>query len=159
MDFSNLEGMPDEVRRRLMDMVPQMEIAPSALVGVIAVAQVAEGNGVSVELLSIEVREAGALIHWRDRFDKGGGPLMPRVSMTDDRSTAYRVLLADGGGDEHSWAGSLAVVPSPTASSKLVIEFESFGADERMRMPGYIPQEPMFGPWRFAIDASDIRKR
>lgn len=147
------------MRARLLDIVPEMSIAPSPLVGVIAVAQVAEANGTSVELLAIEVREAGALIHWRARFDQGVGFLMPRVSMTDERSTAYRVFPAEGGGDEHSWAGSVAILPSPPTLATLTIVFESFGADERIRMPGYLPQEPILGPWRFTIETSEIRNR
>jgi hypothetical protein len=155
----DFEGMPEEVRRRLMDMVPQMEIAPSPLVGVIAIAQVAERHGITVELLSIEVREAGALLHWRARFDHGVGYLAPHVSMTDERSTAYRVLPAEGGGDDHSWAGSLAVLPGPPPLATLAIVFENFGADERMRMPGYVPQEPIAGPWEFSVETRDIRRR
>jgi hypothetical protein len=60
MDFQ-LEGVPPEELARLLEMVPQVAIPPSQLVGVVAVAQVAEASGVAVEMLAIEVREAGAL--------------------------------------------------------------------------------------------------
>ena len=150
--------MPEEVRRRFMEMVPQAEIAPSPLVGVIAIAQVEERNGITVELLSMEVREAGALLHWRARFEQGIGFLMPHVSMTDERSTAYRLLLGEGGGGDHSWAGSLAVLPGPPSLATLAIVFESFGADDRIRMPGYIAQEPILGPWEFTVATRDIRQ-
>jgi hypothetical protein len=158
LDF-DLEGMPEEARNKLFAMMPELLIAPSPLHGVVAVAQVAETGGITVELLSIEVREAGALLHWRARSDQPIGFLMPQVSASDQHSTPYRVLPADGGGDERSWAGSLALLPTPPSLAMLSVVFESFGADERMRMPGYVPREPIVGPWQFSVDTSDIAER
>jgi hypothetical protein len=34
------------------------------------------------------------------------------VAVTDDRSTDYRVSTANGGGDDRTWAGEIAIVPS-----------------------------------------------
>ena len=102
MDFRP-EGIPPEEFARLLEIVPQLAIPPSRLVGVVAVAQIAEVAGVTVELLAIEVREGGALITWRARADRAVGLLIPRVSVTDDQGTKYRALGESGGGDERSW--------------------------------------------------------
>jgi len=150
--------MPPEAVAKLLETMPELSVAPSALVGVVAVAQVAEAGGVTVELLSVEVREAGALVHWRARSERAIAMLVPQISISDDKSTAYRAHPAEGSGDERSWTGSLAVLPTLPLGTMLTIVFESFGADERIQMPGYIAAEPIAGPWRFAIDTSDIRK-
>jgi hypothetical protein len=146
MNF-DMEGMPPEAHKRLLEEMPEVGIAPSKLVGVIAVSKVVDAAGVTVEVLSVEVREAGALVHWRCRADRSIGLLMPKVSITDDRATTYRVGTAGGGGDERLWAGEIAVIPAPPSDAMLSIVIESFGADLRMRMPGWVPGEPVTGPW------------
>jgi hypothetical protein len=154
-----MEGLPPEDLERLLREMPELAIAPSPLVGVVAVSGVIEIAGLSVEVLSLEVRQAGALIHWRSRADRSIGFLAPQVSITDDRGTKYRALEANGGGDERSWSGQIAIVPAPPDDAMLSVLIDAFGADPRMRMPGWIPGEPGPGPWRFAIDTRDIRRR
>ena len=154
-----MEGIPPEDLERLLREMPELAIAPSSLVGVVAVSRVVELAGLSVEILSLEVRQAGALIHWRCRADQSIGFLAPQVSITDDRATRYRTLEAGGGGDDRSWSGQIAVVPAPPDDAMLSIVIEAFGADPRMRMPGWVPGEPVPGPWRFAIDTRDITRR
>jgi hypothetical protein len=158
MDFK-LEGVPPEEMARLLEMVPQLAIPPSRLVGVVAVAQVSEAAGVTVEVLAIEVREAGALITWRARADRSVGILIPRVSITDDQNTDYRTFGDSGGGDGRSWSGEIALIPSPPRGVTLQIEIESLGANERMGMPGWMPNEPVSGPWRFKVPTRDLRER
>jgi hypothetical protein len=158
MDYQP-EGMPQEDLARLLEVVPQLGISPSRLVGVVAVAQVAEASGVTMEMIAIEVREAGALITWRARADRSIGILVPRVSITDDQKTEYRAFGDSGGGDERSWSGEIALMPPPPPGVTLTIEIESLGANERMRMPGWTPNDPVSGPWRFTVPTRDIQRR
>lgn len=158
MEFQ-MDGLPSEAIQRLLDEMPSLAIAPSALVGVIPVAKVVDASGISVEVLSVEVREAGALIHWRCRADRAIGLLMPSATVTDDRSTNYRVSTANGGGDDRSWAGEIAITPAPPSTCLLSIAFSSFGADPQMKMPGWIAGPPVDGPWTFDVATSDIRAR
>jgi hypothetical protein len=116
---------------------------------------VVEAEGIQVEMLSVEVREAGALIHWRCRADRPVGLLVPRVSVSDDRGTGYRVSSASGGGDSQSWAGEIALTPAPPADASLSVTFESFGTDPGMAIPGWTPPQPVEGTWRFSVSTSD----
>jgi hypothetical protein len=154
-----MEGIPPEELERLLKEMPELAIAPSPLVGVVAVAGVVEIAGLSVEVLSLELRQAGALIHWRCRADRSIGYLVPRASITDQNGTKYRTSEANGGGDERSWSGEIALVPAPPEDAMLSLVIEAFGADTRMRMPGWVRGEPVAGPWTFAIDTRDIRRR
>ena len=158
MDFRP-EGIPPEDLARLLEMVPQLAIPPSRLVGVVAVSQVAEVAGVTVELLAIEVREGGALITWRARADRAVGLLIPRVSITDDQGTEYRAFGESGGGDERCWSGEIAVIPPPPPGVTLTVDIASLGANEQMRMPGWMPMEPVSGPWTFTVPTRDIARR
>lgn len=153
------DGMSPEDLKRLLEAVPQLAIAPSGLVGVIAVAQVAEAAGVTIELLAIEVREAGALVTWRARADRAVGIMIPQVSISDDQGTAYRAFGGSGGGDEHTWSGEIALLPFPPAGVTLDIVIERLGGDEHMRMPGWTPNAPIPGPWRFTVPTHGIKRR
>jgi hypothetical protein len=154
-----MEGIPPEALKRLLEQMPELAIGPSRLVGVVAVGRVVETNGVTVEILSVEIREAGALVHWRSRADRTIGLLVPTVSISDDRGTEYRASTAHGGGDERSWVGDIAITPPPERGAVLSIGIETFGVDPRMRMPGWVPGEPVDGPWLFTVDTGDIRPR
>jgi hypothetical protein len=154
-----MEGIPPDALRRLLEEMPELAIAPSGLRGVVAVGAVSEVAGIAVEMLSLEVRELGALLHWRCRADRASGFLMPDVSVADDRATQYRLSHAHGGGDERHWAGEIAITPPPPAGAMLSITIKSFGVDPRMRMPGWVPGEPVEGPWDFRIDTSNLRPR
>lgn len=158
MDF-HMQGMPPEAIQRLLEEMPNLAIEASGLVGVVAIAQVVEAEGVQVEVLSVEVREAGALIHWRCRAGRPVGFLVPRVAVSDDRGTAYRVASASGGGDAQSWAGEIALTPAPPADVSLSVTFESFGADPGMAMPGWTPPHPVEGTWQFSLSTRVIRRR
>lgn len=118
MEFQ-MDGFPPDALRRLLEEMPGLAIAPSGLVGVVAVSKVVEDAGVSVEVLSVEVREAGALVHWRSRANRSIGFILAAVSITDDRGTVYQTSTATGGGNERSWTGELAVVPAPPDDATL----------------------------------------
>src|SRR6185437_7426539 len=131
MDFM-FEGTPAEELAKLLEMMPELKIAPSPLVGVVSVAQVQGVNGVTIEVLSLEVREAGAFAFWRALADRNIGFLQPRVSITDDRGTQYHVVAGNGGGNERSWAGEIAMTPAPPTGATVTIVVDGFGPDERI---------------------------
>ncbi len=126
---------------------PSQQVILSPLREVIGVGQVVEASGVSVELLVIEIREAGALLYLRARPVDGVRFLTAAVSVSDQSGTAYRTLDAGSHGSALHWAGQSVVMPAPPPGSRLHIEILSFG------WPRDYPEErrgaTVVGPWRF----------
>lgn len=145
------EGMPPEEWAKLLDAMPAIGIPASPLVRVIAVGQSVEANDVVVDLLAVEVREVGAVLHWRALAGHDAPMLMAEVSISDDKGTSYKVLPAEGGGGAREWQGQTSMVPSPPPDATLNIVLESFGPPGFSPMPGYIPMDPVRGPWRFVV--------
>jgi hypothetical protein len=128
---------------------PSQEVILSPLREIIGVGQVAAAGGVSVELLMIEIREAGALIDLRARPVAGVAFMTASVSVSDQLGTAFRALDAGSEGSAYHWAGQSVVMPAPPPGSRLRVEILSFG------WPRDDPEErrgaSVLGPWRFDI--------
>lgn len=151
MDFVP-DSVPPEQWARILEDMPWLDIPSTPLVGVVGVGTTAEAQGVTVELLAIEIREGGAVVHWRARASREVGLLMPDVTVADDRSTNYRVAPAQGGGGGRDWSGETMFLPAPPTDATLTIEVSSFGPPFGMPpMPGYTPLPPVAGPWRFEV--------
>lgn len=154
MDF-HLDGIPPEHLARLLEAMPGLSIPSSPLVRVIPVAQTVEAHGVTVDLIAIEVRAAGAVVYWRARASRDVPMVMAEVSVSDDQGTAYHVMPAQSGGGEREWQGESLVVPPPPVDARLTIVLESFGPPGGLPpMAGYIAMEPVRGPWEFEVPAS-----
>jgi hypothetical protein len=126
---------------------PSQEVTLSPLRQVIGLGLVAEASGVSVELLSIEVRDAGALIYLRARPVDEVIFMTAAVSVTDDAATPYRTFDAGSEGSPVHCAGQCVVMPAPARCSRLWIDVLNFGwprdYSEERRGAGVI------GPWSF----------
>jgi hypothetical protein len=127
-------------------------IPASPLVQVVGVGRTADAAGITVELLAIEVREEGAIVHWRARSASYPMLLSADVSISDNTGTAYRVISGGGGGGGGAWEGTTFVQPSPPPGARLRITLLSFGPDDdRPLLPG-LPTERVFGPWAFDVE-------
>jgi hypothetical protein len=151
------DSVPPEQWARILEDMPWLEIPSSPLLAVAGVGQTTEAEGVTVELLAIEIRQGGAVIHWRARAAREVALLMPDVTVADDRSTSYRVAPAQGGGAGCNWYGETMFLPEPPTDATLIIEVLSFGPSVGMPpMPGYAPLPPVTGPWGFQVSLSSI---
>jgi hypothetical protein len=155
MDFLP-DSIPPEAWQRLLEDMPWLAIPTGPLVKVLAVGQTTEVKGVRVELLAVEVRETGAVLHWRARAGQDLALVMPDVAIRDDKSTDYRVAPSEGGGGGRDWHGQTMFMPSPPPSSTVLVEVRSFGPPPGMPpMPGYAALPAIEGPWGFQIAVPD----
>jgi hypothetical protein len=148
------ESIPPEHWAKLLDEMPGLAIPSSPLIRVVAIGQSVETQGVTVDLIAMEVRQAGAVLYWRALASRDVPMLMADVSLSDDQGTSYRVMPAGSGSGGHEWQGQTYVVPAPPTNANLAIVLDSFGPHGQMPMPGYIAMDPVRGPWRFEVPAS-----
>jgi hypothetical protein len=107
-----------------------------------------EADGLDIQLLAIELHEAGASLGFDVHARPGGLPPLPMVavSVTDDLGTAYRALGQGQGGGPGRQRYEVAIIPAvPDAARHLSVRIDGFidpfqGA---RRMPT--------GPWAFEV--------
>jgi len=128
---------------------PSQEVILSPLRYVVGVGRVVDVAGVSVELLAVEVREAGALLYLRATPVRELMLFSAAVAVTDDRGTAYRALDAGHEGSAVHWSGQSVVIPAPPPGARLSVEVESFGPPRDHPME--FRSETVTGPWRFDL--------
>jgi hypothetical protein len=123
----------------------------SPLVREVAIGHQVEADGVRVELIALEVREAGAVLYWRAFATKDRILGLAVIEVRDDLGGEYRVFLGGGGGGERAWSGESNVVPAPTAGASIlrvkVTGFEGFPPS----FPGTAQVVTNEGPWVFEI--------
>jgi hypothetical protein len=141
---------PSEETRRNWDDLRAIPASP--LLSVIGVGRSADASGITVELLAIELRALGAVLHWRARSAREGVLLSAAVSVADQLDTSYRVIPGGGGGNATAWEGQTFVLPPPPAGARLSITLSSFGPYEDRPMPDFLPTDSVPGPWRFEVD-------
>jgi hypothetical protein len=127
-------------------------IPASHLDRVIGVGQAVDASAITIELLAIEVRAIGFVLHWRGMSHRDGILLEPAVSILDDVGTRYRIIGGGGGGSAQAWEGQTFVLPSPPAGARLAITLESFGPFSDRPVPKGVPTDSIPGPWPFVVD-------
>jgi hypothetical protein len=107
-----------------------------------------EANGLAVQLVAIEVHEAGARLAFDVRALPGAlqPPSSPQVSVTDSIGTQYRASGQGQGGGLSQTRYEIVVVPALVlASGPLTIRIDRF-ID---LFPG--ARRPAVGPWLFTV--------
>ena len=127
-------------------------IPRSPLVRVVGVGRTATAADLTVDLLALEVREAGVVIYWRARSTREVILLSADVSIADDRATAYHVIPGGGSGNPEAWEGQSFFLPVPPAGVRLAITLTSFGPSPDRPLPANVPTDRIFGPWQFEVD-------
>lgn len=149
-------AMSHEDAAEILDIaMSNFEVGLSPLDRVIGIGQGTDSSGVLVELIALEIREAGAILLWRTQTaeDRLLGP--PGMTVTDDAATTYKVLPASWSGGGRESRGETILTPRPPdGAHTLRIEFGSFGNVDWMARPMPSPpptREEVRGSWAFKV--------
>jgi hypothetical protein len=98
----------------------RVDIESGALERVIAIGRVEVHPGVSLELIALEVRAAGSLLHWKADFDGQPVRLGPELRARDDLGTVYQARPLSWSRSGRVARGQIAIVPSPPADAAVL---------------------------------------
>lgn len=129
------------------------KVEASPLDRVVAIGKVASASGMLIEVIALEIREAGAILYWNATSDDeriAGGP---DVVVTDDAGTSYATRRSRSSGTLRRMSGQVIIIPSPPPSAKTMrIDIPSFGGGPRpptLRLS--VQTNPILGPWTVAF--------
>ena len=153
IDSADVSMSEADAARMLDTAMVNFEIGMSRLHRVVAIGQALEASGVLVEMIALEVREAGAVLLWRTQTSEDRLLGQADIAVSDDAGTAYQVMPANWSGNGRESRGETRLVPRPPDKARvLIIEVQSFGRIDRMpvwlRSPDW---EDVGGPWRFDV--------
>jgi hypothetical protein len=130
-------------------------IATSPLVGIVPVARAVSVEGVVVEMLALEVREAGvrALFRFASADEQRAPVGLPVAAASDREGTVYEVAALPGARVGSRGDAALLVVPRPPADlSSLTISVTRFVVPPGPPPPApQLPIEALEGPWEFEV--------
>jgi hypothetical protein len=132
---------------------PLFQAILSPLDRVIAVGQSRESAGIVVELIAIEVRQAGAIASWRAAPVNHVMLFDADVQVSDDTGHEYRSDAADHAGSTLYWSGISVFSPPPAVGTSLTIQILSFGPPIDHEVPRGVSRQHIRGPWRFTVVA------
>jgi hypothetical protein len=113
---------------------------------VVGIGQVARDAGVLVELIALEIREAGCVLYWRAHPDQERPLGEPQFVVSDDSETQYSAHPAGWIGGLREMKGEALVVPGPPeGATTMRVELTGFAA---RRFPP-MSSEDVRGAWRF----------
>jgi hypothetical protein len=120
-----------------------------AVQSIIPVLATSEAAGLALQLLDVELREAGLVLNLDLRVAPGvlTPPSMARVSISDNVGTAYRASAQSVGGWPSRFRVLVNAIPAPPAGVRtLTIRFEEFVDPPFPHM-----SRPITGPWTFSV--------
>jgi hypothetical protein len=136
----------DEATRVLEVSRWYVDIGASPLRRVVGIGQVARDAGVSVELIALEIREAGCVLYWKAHPDRERPLGEPQFVVSDDARTEYGVRPAGWTGNGREMKGEALVVPGPPEEATTMrVELTGFAARHFPPMGS----EDVRGAWRF----------
>ena len=136
----------DEANRALELSRWYVAIGASPLRRVVGIGQVAADAGVSVELIALEIREAGCVLYWKAHTDAERPLGDPQFVVSDDAKTQYSAHPAGWTGSGREMKGEALVVPGPPdEATTMRVELTGFAA---RRFPP-LGSEDVPGAWRF----------
>jgi hypothetical protein len=130
---------------------PTVQVILSPLNRVIGVGKVVEVRGIPVELLAIEIRAAGAIVHWRARTVDDQMLWGAAVALSDDRGTTYQLADVASEADSVRWTGQSFHIPAPPIGARLHLELVAFGPQSDHEVPGGASKQQIVGPWSFDV--------
>jgi len=137
----------DEANRALEISRWYVDIGASPLRRVIGIGQVARDAGVSVELIALEIREAGCVLYWKAYPDPERQLGEPQFSVSDDARTDYGVRPAGWTGNGREMKGEILLVPAPpNEATTMRIDLSGFAA---RRLTPSMGSEDVRGTWHF----------
>jgi hypothetical protein len=100
------------------------DIEDGALDRVIGIGRVEAHGGVSLELIALEIRAAGSLLHWKAGFDGQPFRVDPELHAQDDLGTVYETRPLSWSRSGRVARGHISIVPPPPpAAAVLALEF------------------------------------
>jgi hypothetical protein len=149
MEWSSESGRPTAELMAEMQALGEISgVDIGRIRSVLPVLASAEAGGLDVQLVTVEVHEAGIAMTADVRTRPGALPpaSMARVSVTDDAGTAYRAAAQGQGGSPGQMRYAVTAIPMPPpAATRLNMKIERF-LDP---FPG--GRQPAVGPWTFSI--------
>jgi hypothetical protein len=148
-------SMSGEDTARILDMsMTNFEVGMSVLERVIGIGQANEAGGIRVEMIALEIREAGGVLHWRTQTSEDRMLGDADIAFSDDAGTTYQVMPKGWSGSGHESSGETLVVPKPPEEARtLTIEVRSFGRMGWMAPPPSMsrPMDVTRGSLRFEV--------
>jgi hypothetical protein len=100
-----------------------------------------------VELIALEIREAGCVLYWRANPDQERPLGEPQYVVSDDAETQYSAHPAGWSGSGREMKGEALVVPGPPEDATMMrVELTGFVAQ---RFPHRGGSDDVRGAWRF----------
>lgn len=149
MEWSSESGRPTaELMAEMRELGEISSVDTGPIRSVLPVLASAEAGGLDVELVTVEVHEAGLSLTLDVASRPGTLPpaSMARVSVSDDAGTGYRASAQGQGGFPGRMRYAVTAIPTPPpAATRLEITIERF-LDP---FPG--GRQQASGPWRFSV--------
>jgi hypothetical protein len=149
--FGETNADPNGQRERIHDLTEILPIDLGRVRSVVPALSTSVANGFSVEMIAVELCEAGLALN----LDVHVAPGLPhpasmaRVSITDDLGTAYRASAQGSGWMPSRLRVQVKAIPAvPSAASRLTVRIEEF-LDP---FPGM--GNAVTGPWVFEVPLS-----
>lgn len=111
--------------------------------------------GMVVELRTVEIREAGAIVRWQAGTGHDTFASHPTLIVGDDLDTRYEVTVISSGGNGRRIKGGALLVPSPPSEARVLhIDFEGFDAfplELNLTRSMGLKTASVRGEWRFDV--------
>jgi hypothetical protein len=138
---------PVEDARRAYELsVAYSDVAAGRLRQVVGIGLAATDAGVVLELIALEIRDAGSILYWKARPDPGRLLGEPRLTVRDSAGTEYVARPAGASSTEREMKGEIVITPGPPDAAILFVEVTGFAEG---RFPGLAAELP--GSWKFEI--------
>jgi hypothetical protein len=146
------EMTPEQKAKLMKAAIARQEVHLSPLRRVVAIDRGRRSAGVLVELIALEVREAGSMLYWRTETETEGWLSPGDPVVRDDLGTTYRVRMASAGGGPRETRATTWVEPRlPESASSLTIEFHPGWATAGLPQLE-APVESIDGEWSFEVE-------
>jgi Clp amino terminal domain, pathogenicity island component len=145
---------PDDAAQTGRAAMADFEVGVSRLIRVIGIGLVVEASEVLVEMIALEIREAGAVLLWRAQTETERLLGAADLTIADDLGTAYDVFPASWSSGGRESRGETRFTPAPLRDARtLIVEVRSFGRIEWMPTPSPLglASDEVVGSWRFEV--------
>jgi hypothetical protein len=152
--FRALDPVPgplpvEEARRAYELSVAYSDVAAGPLRHVVGIGMAAADTGVVLELIALEIRDAGAILYWKARLDPERLLGQPRLTVRDTAGADYVARPTGASSTEREAKGEILITPAPPDGAVLIVEVTAF---EERRFPWQAAEWP--GSWQFEVSLS-----
>ena len=152
--FRALDPVPgplpvEEARRAYELSVAYSDVAAGRLRQVVGIGMAVTDADVVLELIALEIRDAGSVLYWKARPDPERPLGQPRLTVRDTAGTDYVARPAGASSSEREAKGEILITPAPPEAAVLIVEVTAF---EERRFPWQAAEWP--GSWQFEIRLS-----